>query len=162
MSFRLRGEHLNLLIDFATGHLSVLNGKEKFRELWEELANSLNSLGFGNRTLHNWQRIANTSNIVSNTNNSPSTSQVKEECLTNIHCNDHDYLASTTPAKKRKLSDRADNMNFVYQDTIKSLKSIENTVTTSIQGLENTIDRRLEALTKTGFANINDILKSFF
>lgn len=64
MSFRLKEDHLTVLLDFmenhpdlATGRLSVTNAKEKFRELWMELSNILNSLGYGTRTVEKWQKV---------------------------------------------------------------------------------------------------------
>lgn len=64
MSFRLQVQHVEVLADFmesnpefARGRLSVANAKEKFKELWSQLTNRLNSLGLGVKTVEKWQKV---------------------------------------------------------------------------------------------------------
>lgn len=64
MAFRPKEEHLETIIqfmenhpDFATGRLSVANARKKFKELWQDLTNKLNSLGEGSRPVEKWQKV---------------------------------------------------------------------------------------------------------
>ncbi|CAH1101479.1 unnamed protein product [Psylliodes chrysocephalus] len=63
MAFKIKEEHMEVLIDFmethndfATGRLSTNNAKEKYKLLWTELTIRLNSLGLGERTKEKWQK----------------------------------------------------------------------------------------------------------
>lgn len=65
MSCKLQEEHLETFIDFmenhkefATGRLSIANSREKFRELWKDLAQKLNALGHGIRPIEKWQKVS--------------------------------------------------------------------------------------------------------
>lgn len=62
--FKLKADHLLTMVEFmennrefATGRLTVLNAREKFRALWQELTNLLNALGYGSRTVEKWQKV---------------------------------------------------------------------------------------------------------
>ncbi|XP_050316154.1 uncharacterized protein LOC126750555 [Anthonomus grandis grandis] len=63
MSFKINENHLRVFVEFmeenpdlARGRLSCSNAKEQFKRLWAKLANNLNSLGYGTRTIEKWQR----------------------------------------------------------------------------------------------------------
>lgn len=44
--------------EFATGRLTVLNSRDKFRQLWRELSNELHALGYGLRSVEKWQKVS--------------------------------------------------------------------------------------------------------
>ncbi|CAH1104567.1 unnamed protein product [Psylliodes chrysocephalus] len=63
MSFKIKEEHLEVLVDFmenhydfATGRLSTNNAKDEYQQLWLNLTIRLNSLGLGERTRKKWQK----------------------------------------------------------------------------------------------------------
>lgn len=64
-SFKTREEHWLLMIDFmekhpdfACGRLSTPSARNKFKELWRELTNKLNSLGYGERSWEKWNKVS--------------------------------------------------------------------------------------------------------
>ena len=60
----MREEHWEVLVSFleqhkelATGRFLGPNGKQKHKNLWNELSLKLNSLGFGQRSSDKWQKV---------------------------------------------------------------------------------------------------------
>lgn len=43
--------------DFAKSRLSVSSASHKFKELWLQLAQSLNALGLGEKSVEKWQKV---------------------------------------------------------------------------------------------------------
>ncbi|VEN44926.1 unnamed protein product [Callosobruchus maculatus] len=65
MSFKLRDEHWETMLtffeahpDLSHGRLKGLNARERAKQLWAELSQKLNSLGFGERSVDKWQKVA--------------------------------------------------------------------------------------------------------
>lgn len=64
MAFKLKDSHWEVIISFmeenksiATGRFIGPNGKENNKKLWQELAQQLNALGQGERSVEKWQKV---------------------------------------------------------------------------------------------------------
>ncbi|CAG9771443.1 unnamed protein product [Ceutorhynchus assimilis] len=60
---RLNSEHYEIIVNFAERHPEIitnkvvgLNSREKFQKVWDDLANKLNSLGYGTLTVAEYKR----------------------------------------------------------------------------------------------------------
>ncbi|XP_072382191.1 uncharacterized protein [Diabrotica undecimpunctata] len=60
---RVNADHWAILLDFAEKNPSIItnrfpgcNGKEKVTELWKQLSNKLNALGYGEKTTAEWKK----------------------------------------------------------------------------------------------------------
>lgn len=75
---RVRPEHWSLLLDISERNKEIITnkfngpeGKTRGNALWQNIANELNSLGFGEKSKEEWRRVR-ASNI--------------HNIYTNIHC----------------------------------------------------------------------------
>nr|CAI5867921.1 unnamed protein product [Callosobruchus analis] len=64
---RVRSEHWQVILEFGennreliTGKYSTSQGKTKMNELWLKLANRLNSMGFGEKSIDSWRKKSKT------------------------------------------------------------------------------------------------------
>lgn len=62
---KLQLQHLEIIadfmsenIEFARGRLTVSNARQKFRELWMDLAKRLNAAGLGEKSVEKWQKVS--------------------------------------------------------------------------------------------------------
>lgn len=60
---RVNVDHWNVLLDFAEKHPAIItqkfqgvHGRQNHIELWDELSNKLNSLGYGEKTIKEWKK----------------------------------------------------------------------------------------------------------
>uniref|UniRef100_A0A6P7GXW9 Regulatory protein zeste n=1 Tax=Diabrotica virgifera virgifera TaxID=50390 RepID=A0A6P7GXW9_DIAVI len=60
---RVNADHWAIILDFAEKNPSIItnrfpgcNGKEKLTELWKQLSNKLNALGYGEKTTAEWKK----------------------------------------------------------------------------------------------------------
>lgn len=61
---KVRDQHWEVMITFmeaypslATGRLDVPNAREIHKKLWQELAEQLNAIGYGEKSSDKWQKV---------------------------------------------------------------------------------------------------------
>lgn len=64
--FKTHPSQWSVFLDFAEAHPEIVtkkfegvNGRKKFNQLWEEISNILNSMGFLKKSVDKWQKVSN-------------------------------------------------------------------------------------------------------
>lgn len=63
-SFKVKDVHWQIMLDFmeknpsfACGRLNTSAAKEKYKRMWVDLTNKLNSTGYGEKSVEKWQKV---------------------------------------------------------------------------------------------------------
>lgn len=62
---RVRNDHWEFMINFAETHPEIItnrcekeNGRQKLNNLWAQLVNELNSMGYGEKSVGDWRKVS--------------------------------------------------------------------------------------------------------
>ncbi|VEN64137.1 unnamed protein product [Callosobruchus maculatus] len=165
MSFKLRDEHWETMLtffeahpDLSHGRLKGLNARERAKQLWAELTQKLNSLGFGERKVDKWQKVAEKENekfrasdnnqnedVLSLDESQPGTSNPASTPKTNKRIIDqnHDYGMGSAKKSKKKT-----NIEDAYIETVEVLKEIKNCLHAGLADIKDSPDGIRSAIEK--------------
>ncbi|VEN45295.1 unnamed protein product [Callosobruchus maculatus] len=147
--------------DLSHGRLKGLNARERAKQLWAELSQKLNSLGFGERSVDKWQKVAEKENekfrasdinqiedvlslVLSVDESQPGSSNPASTPKTNKRIIDHDHDYGMGSAKKVKKT----NIEDAYIETIEVLKEIKNCLHAGLADIKDSLGGIRSAIEK--------------